>query len=146
MPVIVTTKRFNAGQELNKLTQDVQDTGAVVSFTGLCRNESGSISTLTLECYEEMAKAELEDLERQALARWPLQGSLIIHRYGEMHAGDEIVFVATLSKHRKAAFEAAEFLMDFLKTQAPFWKLEKRGEEAKWVEAKEEDDKARERW
>jgi molybdopterin synthase catalytic subunit len=148
MVVRVQTKSFELGEEVAALTQGRIETGAVVTFTGLCRGKTGAdaISAMTLECYEAMAIAELEALEGQARARWSLDDVLIIHRHGRLTPGEVIVLVVTLSAHRKDAFAAAEFLMDFLKTQAPFWKKEEGPQGESWVAAKEDDDAAKERW
>lgn len=133
----VQTEDFDINDEIAALTEGRSDIGAVVTFTGLVRDV-----TLTLEHYAGMTERELSKLEADANARWSLQGITILHRIGTLHPADNIVLVVTASKHRKDAFEAAEFLMDYLKTRAPFWKRE--GED--WVEAKESDDQAAERW
>tara|TARA_R110000868_G_scaffold163559_2_gene395798 strand:- start:742 stop:1155 length:414 start_codon:yes stop_codon:yes gene_type:complete len=133
----VQTEDFDINDEIAALTEGRSDIGAVVTFTGLVRDV-----TLTLEHYAGMTERELDKLEADANARWQLQGVTIIHRIGTLHPADNIVLVVTASKHRKDAFEAAEFLMDYLKTRAPFWKRE--GDE--WVEAKDSDDTAAERW
>ncbi|QCI63420.1 molybdenum cofactor biosynthesis protein MoaE [Phreatobacter stygius] len=148
MAVRVQRDDFDQGAEVRRLTAGRSDVGAVVTFAGLCRGTTGSetIGAMTLETYEAMALAELSRIEAEARARWPLQDVLIIHRHGRMEPGDNIVLVVTLSVHREAAFQAAEFLMDYLKTRAPFWKFEEKGEGAGWVAAKDEDDSAAERW
>ncbi len=133
----VQTEDFDINDEIAALTEGRSDIGAVVTFTGLVRDV-----TLTLEHYTGMTERELSKLEADANARWQLQGVTILHRIGTLHPGDNIVLVVTASKHRKDAFEAAEFLMDYLKTRAPFWKRE--GET--WVEAKDSDDQAVDRW
>jgi molybdopterin synthase catalytic subunit len=125
------------------------DLGAIVTFTGLVRGEVAGrqLVAMTLEHYAGMTQTELQRIESEAEARWPLAGSLIVHRFGRLLPGDRIVLVATASAHRRAAFEAAEFLMDYLKTSAPFWKKEETvGGSAGWVSASDEDDSARERW
>lgn len=139
---------FDAAAETAALTRGRTDIGAVVAFTGICRDhEAGhGVSALTLEHYPGMAEAEIARHVETARARWPLLGVTVIHRYGRMVPGDNIVLVATASAHRQAAFAAAEFLMDFLKTRAPFWKLEERGAAKAWVEAKGSDDEAAARW
>lgn len=146
MTVKVSRDDFNAGLMIEAMQNKHDDIGAIVTFSGVCRGESGSLSSLTLECYEAMAISELEALELEARSRWALKDCYIHHRYGKMRPKDNIVLVVTLSEHRKDAFEAAEFLMDFLKTQAPFWKLEEGEAKRAWVDAKDEDDAARERW
>jgi len=145
----VQTDDFDSGAEMRSLTQGRDDIGAVVSFTGLVRADSpeGRISAMTLEHYPGMTEGELERIEQDARQRWPLQACLIVHRYGRLTPGENIVLVITASPHRQAAFEAASFLMDFLKTNAPFWKKEELlSGESGWVEAKSADDAALERW
>ena len=139
---------FSAAAEIAALTEGRTDIGAVVSFTGLCRDEGGTLEALELEHYPGMAETQVARVVEEAQARWALQGATVIHRYGRIRAGENIVLVATASAHRSAAFEAAEFLMDFLKTRAPFWKREHRrdGTIGGWVEAKAEDDAAADRW
>lgn len=124
------------------------DVGAVVTFTGICRDESGRLAALELEHYPGMAEAEIGRIAEEATARWPLKALTVIHRYGRLAPGDNIVLVAAASSHRQAAFEAASFVMDFLKTSAPFWKKEHPagGESGRWVEATTEDDAATGRW
>ncbi|MGH6684903.1 MAG: molybdenum cofactor biosynthesis protein MoaE, partial [Pseudolabrys sp.] len=123
---------FDAAAEAKKLTRGRTDVGALVTFTGICRgDEAGEpIAALTLEHYPGMAEAEIERHVQEAKTRWPLMGVTVIHRYGRMTPGEDIVLVVTSSSHREAAFAAAEFLMDFLKTRAPFWKREERGDES----------------
>jgi molybdopterin synthase catalytic subunit len=139
---------FDAAAEAKKLTGGRTDVGALVTFTGICRgDEAGQpIAALTLEHYPGMAEAEIERHVEEAKTRWPLLGVTVIHRYGRIQPGEDIVLVATASSHREAAFAAAEFQMDFLKTRAPFWKqIEKTGGKV-WVEAKQSDDAAAGRW
>jgi molybdopterin synthase catalytic subunit len=121
---------------------------AVVTFTGLCRSEGGELAALELEHYPGMAEAEIERTARAAIERWPLLGLTAIHRHGHIEPGEPIVLVITTSSHRLAAFEAAEFLMDFLKTRAPFWKKEEKrdGTSGAWVDARDHDDSAAARW
>ncbi len=145
----VQTQDFDIGTELRELTRGLDDIGAAVTFTGMVRSGSGpgAIDAMTLEHYPGMTEKELQRIENEALARWPLQGSLIVHRYGRLLPGDTIVLVITLSKHRQAAFEAASFLMDFLKTHAPFWKKEELAHGASaWVQPKDIDNAAEKRW
>jgi molybdopterin synthase catalytic subunit len=139
---------FDAAAEVAALSRGRTDIGAVVTFTGICRSGEGkdAISALTLEHYPGMAEEEIARHAQEALARWPLQGLTIIHRYGRLEPGENIMMVATASAHRAAAFEAAEFLMDYLKTAAPFWKSEERAAGNTWVEARSEDDQAAARW
>ena len=130
---------FDTAAELRKLEQGRTDIGAIVTFTGLCRDENGTLSALELEHYPGMAEAEIKRIAQQAIVRWPITALTIIHRYG---------LVAAASSHRHAAFEAASFLMDYMKTDAPFWKREHLadGSVGGWVASKEEDEKSRERW
>jgi molybdopterin synthase catalytic subunit len=139
---------FDVAAEAALLTRGRIDVGAVVTFTGICRgDENGEpIAALTLEHYPGMAEAEIRRHVAQAEHRWPLLGLTVIHRHGRIVPGEDIVLVVTASSHRQAAFEAAEFLMDYLKTRAPFWKQVERAGQARWVEAKSSDDTAAERW
>lgn len=139
---------FNIAHEIARLSEGRTDIGAVVSFTGICRGSEGGdeIAALTLEHYPGMAEAEIRRHAEDALSRWPLQGLTIIHRFGRITPGQNIVLVVTASSHRQAAFEAAEFLMDYLKTSAPFWKREESAEGTAWVEARGHDDLAAARW
>lgn len=139
---------FDAAAEAARLTRGRTDIGALVTFTGICRNHEGGhdVSAMTLEHYPGMAEDEIARHVEEARTRWPLMGVTVIHRYGRMQPGDNIVLVVTASAHRQAAFEAASFLMDYLKTRAPFWKLEERPDGMSWVEAKASDDSAAERW
>ena len=134
---------FDVGAEVTAL--DAEDTGAVATFTGKVRKE-GDLVALTLEHYPDMTEREIGRIVKDAEARWPLMGVTIIHRVGPLLPGDKIVLVAVAAKHRGAAFEACEFLMDYLKTRAPFWKEEERSGGKHWVEARHSDDKAAERW
>jgi molybdopterin synthase catalytic subunit len=136
---------FDAGSESAALAADNAQAGAVVAFTGIVRSDDG-LSSLALEHYPGMTEREIAHHVREAEQRWPLLGVTIIHRIGRLCPGENIVFVATASPHRRAAFEAAEFLVDYLKTRAPFWKEEQRGADTKWVEARESDERATARW
>ena len=148
MTVRLQTDAVDVAAETAALTQGRTDVGAVVTFTGVCRGtEVGEpIAALALEHYPEMAQAEIEAHVAEAQQRWPLLGATVIHRYGRITPGEVIVLVATASSHRQAAFAAAEFLMDYLKARAPFWKQVERAGQATWVEAKATDDAAVERW
>jgi molybdopterin synthase catalytic subunit len=148
MTVRLQREMFDAAAESAALTHGRTDIGAVVTFTGICRgSEAGvPVAALTLEHYPGMAEEEIGRHTAEAERRWPLLGVTVIHRYGRIEPGEQIVLVVTASSHRQAAFEAAEFLMDYLKTQAPFWKREERADSAHWVEAKAVDDVAAERW
>jgi molybdopterin synthase catalytic subunit len=144
----VQAEDFNLGKEMDSLVAARKDIGAVVSFVGKVRDLEGadSLSAMTLEHYPGMTEKMLADIEGQANQRWNLQETLIIHRYGKLEPGEQIVLVITASAHREAAFEACAFLMDWLKTKAPFWKLEESSQGRNWVEAKEADDEAAARW
>ena len=139
---------FDVAAEVERMTRGRTDVGAVVTFTGLCRaDENGRpIAALTLEHYPGMAEAEIARHVEEASARWPLMGVTVVHRYGRIEPGEVIVLVATASSHREAAFAAASFLMDYLKTRAPFWKQVEAAGGTTWVEAKTADDAAAERW
>ena len=144
----VQAEDFDPGKELEQLTEGNNAIGGVCSFIGLVRDfaDGDSISSMTLEHYPGMTEKQLEAIEAEAHERWPLDGTIIIHRYGKLDAGDRIVFVAAASAHREAAFEACRFLMDWLKTKAPFWKKESGEAGDQWVDAKDSDDEATERW
>src|SRR5688572_21254651 len=150
MPNTIRLQRedFDPAAEAAALTRGRTDMGAVVTFTGICRGaESGApIAALTLEHYPGMAEAEIARHVDEANARWPLLGVTVVHRYGRITPGENIVLVVTASSHREAAFAAAEFLMDFLKTRAPFWKQVESAVGTSWVEAKDTDDAAADRW
>jgi molybdopterin synthase catalytic subunit len=139
---------FDVAAETARMTRGRTDIGAVVTFTGLCRaDENGEpIAALTLEHYPGMAEAEIARHVEEARTRWPLLGVTVIHRYGRIVPGEIIVLVATVSSHREAAFAAASFLMDYLKTRAPFWKQVEKATGPAWVNAKATDDAAAERW
>ncbi len=139
---------FDIAREIAAMTAGRTDIGAVVSFSGICRGTEGNapIAALTLEHYPEMAEAEIKRHADEAISRWPLQGLTVIHRVGRIMPGENIVLVVTASQHRQAAFEAAEFLMDYLKTSAPFWKREEGASGANWVAARSHDDDAVARW
>ena len=139
---------FDIGAEIAALTQGRTDIGAVAAFTGICRadNEGQRIEAMTLEHYSGMAEAEIARHLEEADKRWPLLGVTVIHRYGRLVPGENVVLVVTASSHREAAFAAAEFLMDYLKTRAPFWKKEERAGSADWVEARQTDNAAAARW
>jgi molybdopterin synthase catalytic subunit len=147
MAIRITTDSFDPGTETNIFLQASAGAGAAVTFTGLVRSDPRDpITTLTLDCYPELAGTQLSEIEAQAIARFGLMRATIIHRYGTLKPGEPIVQVMTLAMHRKAAFDGAEFLMDFLKTDAPFWKKETGANGEHWVEAKAADDRAKARW
>jgi molybdopterin synthase catalytic subunit len=139
---------FDIAREIAALTKSRTDIGAVVTFSGICRgSESGEpIAALTLEHYPGMAEAEIARHAETAMSRWPLNGLTVIHRVGRIAPGENIVLVVTASTHRQAAFEAAEFMMDYLKANAPFWKREEKPAGTSWVEARDHDDAAAFRW
>jgi molybdopterin synthase catalytic subunit len=139
---------FDIGGEVAALTRGRTDIGAVVTFSGICRGREGdeAIAALTLEHYPGMAEAEIARHAETAMSRWPLTGLTVVHRVGRIAAGENIVLVLTASAHRQAAFQAAEFLMDYLKANAPFWKREEKPTGASWVDAHSHDDDAAARW
>jgi molybdopterin synthase catalytic subunit len=144
----VQAEDFDATAEAEALTRGRSDIGAMVSFVGFCRDEGGALSRLEIEHYSGMAEAEIARVADEAEARWPLLGVAIIHRFGDILPGQQIVLVVTASAHRGAAFQAADFLMDYLKTRAPFWKRAHRSDGAvvDWIEAKSTDESAAARW
>lgn len=143
----VQAEDFDMGTEIAKLSANNFDIGAVCAFLGLVRDMTdGTLQSLTLEHYPSMTKKELLKIEQEARARWSLSECLIVHRYGTLTRGDQIVLVATASQHREVAFESCQFLMDFLKTRAPFWKLENTNKGEKWVAARASDSSATARW
>ena len=146
--ITIRAEDFDQAAEIAALTESRTDVGAVATFTGICRSENGALTALELEHYPGMAEAEIARMAEEATSRWPLLGLTVIHRHGKIEAGGNIVLVVTTSSHRAAAFAAAEFLMDYLKTRAPFWKKEHfaDGRTGGWVEAKDIDDTAAERW
>ncbi len=149
MPVVrVQPEDFDVGRELEALTRGRHEVGAVASFVGLVRdaNDGSSVSGMTLEHYPGMTERALEEICAQAHARWQLAETLVIHRVGPLVPGDRIVLVGVAGAHRGEAFEACEFIMDFLKTRAPFWKKENTPEGGRWVDARVTDDAAAERW
>lgn len=148
MAVRVQREDFDVGAALAELTDGRRDIGGVASFVGLVRDVSGDaqVRSMTLEHYPGMTESMLARIEAEAKARWPLDGTLIIHRYGRLEPGERIVLVATASAHRRHALEACEFLIDWLKTKAPFWKLEDTGDGERWVAATASDDDAAARW
>ncbi len=144
----VQREDFDPARETQALVEGKHQIGGVVSFVGLVREvaSGGAISAMTLEHYPGMTERKLAEIEAEAHARWPLAASLIIHRYGRLEPGERIVLVATASAHRDAAFEACRFLVDWLKTKAPFWKLEETPQGERWVEARAEDDRTAQGW
>ena len=144
MSIRIQPEDFDLGAEFNALKKS-PGAGAVVTFTGIVRG-GGALLSMTLEHYPGMTEREIARHVNEAEARWPLLGVTIIHRIGKLAPGENIVLVAVASKHREAAFEAAQFLMDYLKARAPFWKFEERAGDQRWVEARENDEMAARRW
>ena len=142
----VQQEDFDVGAELEALSAGNTQVGGVACFVGLVREMGGADSAMTLEHYPGMTERKLSEIEAEARERWPLDACLVIHRHGRLEPGERIVMVATASAHRRAALEACEFLIDWLKTKAPFWKLEESADGGRWVEARDSDDHAAERW
>jgi len=144
----IQAEDFDISAEISQLSEGRGDIGAVVTFSGLCRDESGTLAALELEHYPGMAEAEIKHFAEQAIERWDLCGLIAIHRYGKIKPGENIVLVIAASSHRQAAFDGANFLMDFLKTHAPFWKKEhlNDGSAGEWVAAKDADEDALSKW
>ncbi len=141
----VQREDFDAGREIEAVTRGKTGIGGVVTFIGTVRDDGG-VRSMTLEHYPGMTEQELEAIEAEASKRWKLEASLIVHRYGKLLPGERIVLVVTAAPHRADAFAANEFLVDWLKTKAPFWKLEETAQGERWVEAQASDDKAAKRW
>jgi len=148
MTIRIQEADFDIAREISALTKGRTDIGAVVSFSGVCRGseDDQTVSALTLEHYPGMAEAEITRHAQTAMSRWPLTGLTVIHRVGRISPGENIVLVLTASRHRQAAFQAAEFLMDYLKANAPFWKREETAAGTAWVDARSHDDAAAARW
>lgn len=146
--ISVQADDFVIENEISQIKRGRANIGAVIAFTGLCRNEGGRLAALELEHYPGMAEAQIAKIAETAIKRWPLLGLTIIHRFGKITPGENIVLVIAASAHRSEAFEAAGFIMDFLKTEAPFWKKEHlvSGDDGKWVSANNKDEKAKGRW
>jgi molybdopterin synthase catalytic subunit len=144
----IQTEDFDAGAEIAKLRAGNPKVGAIASFVGVCRdvNDGGSVATMTLEHYPGMTEKALAKIVDEAIARWRISDVTVVHRVGELKPTDQIVLVVVSSGHRGDAFAACEFLMDYLKTRAPFWKKEQTPEGARWVEARTSDDDAARRW
>ncbi len=148
MKIHVQDYDFDISSEIKELREGRTDVGAIVTFTGLVRDFHGDhkVNTMTLEHFPGMAEKQLENICKEAEKRWPLQGITVIHRFGTLSPSDQIVLVITLSAHRGAAFHAAEFIMDWLKTNAPFWKKEETAKGSHWVDAKETDSQKCKKW
>ncbi|MBV7377351.1 molybdenum cofactor biosynthesis protein MoaE [Maritimibacter dapengensis] len=145
MDIRVQTEPFSVGDVLDGFGKGSHDIGAVVSFTGIVR-DTGGLTRMVIEHYPGMTERAINEIASEAMERWSLADCLVIHRHGTLVPGDQIMMVATASRHRAAAFEAAEFLMDYLKSRAPFWKKEFGPDGAEWVAAKDEDEDALSRW
>lgn len=146
MRILVQEDRFDFGAEAEAFASGRTDAGAIVTFTGVVRDVSDGLSVMEIEHYPGMTEKALGDIAAQAKKRWALEDVLVIHRYGTLEPGEMIMMVATAARHRKDAFEAAEFLMDYLKSRAPFWKREVTKAGANWVESKSDDEAALDRW
>ena len=146
MSVRVQSQPFDMGVEVAAFTARVSGAGAVVTFSGLVRDDDGRLSAMEIEHYPAMTEKALSAIRDEAMTRWSLSDAMIIHRHGRLLPGDQIMMVATAARHRSAAFEAAEFLMDYLKSRAPFWKKEHGQDGAEWVAAKDEDEALLDRW
>ena len=146
MSVRVQSEPFDMGAEVDAFTASVPGAGAVVTFSGLVRDEGGTLTAMEIEHYPGMTERALEKIRAEAVERWSLNDAMIVHRYGPMKPGDQIMMVATAARHRTDAFAAAEFLMDYLKSRAPFWKKEFGADGEGWVAAKDEDEAALDRW
>jgi molybdopterin synthase catalytic subunit len=148
MPVRIQTRDFDAGAEIAALRRGNLKIGAVASFIGVCRDSSGgdAVTKMTLEHYPGMTDKALENIVAEAQRRWDVMEALVVHRVGELEPGEQIVLVVVTGAHRGEAFAACEFIMDYLKTRAPFWKKEETPQGARWVEARASDDEAAQRW
>ncbi|EBA10507.1 molybdenum cofactor biosynthesis protein MoaE [Sagittula stellata] len=146
MRIVVQDAPFDFGAEAAGFAAGRHDMGAIVTFTGVVRDVDGGLNAMEIEHYPGMTEKALEKIAAEAMDRWSLGDALVIHRYGRMEAGEQIMMVATAARHRKDAFEAAEYLMDYLKSRAPFWKKEFVGDETGWVAARDEDEAALDRW
>ena len=147
MRILVQSQPFDVGAETAQFAQGHVNVGALVTFTGIVRNnDAGTMTSMQIEHYPGMTEKALTEIATEAQARWDLQDVLVIHRHGDLVPGEMIMMVATAARHRRAAFEAADFLMDYLKSRAPFWKREITSEGAEWVAAKEDDEEALKRW
>lgn len=146
MRIEVQSDPFDAGAELNTFSASLGGMGAVVSFTGIVRDVGGTLGAMEIEHYPGMTEKAIAGIAVEAQTRWDLGDVLVIHRYGTLRAGEPIMMVATAAPHRKHAFEAAEYLMDYLKSRAPFWKKEVTADGTEWVASKDEDEAALERW
>ena len=146
--IVVQSEDFDMGSEVEKIRTLSSSIGGIVAFCGLCRSEGGRLSALEIEHYPGMAEKRIKEIVDNAASRWSLNGATVIHRFGTIKVGEQIVLVVTASPHRREAFDAANFIMDFLKTEAPFWKKEHLvdGTPQNWVEAKDADLHTQEKW
>ena len=146
MRVVVQSEPFDLGHETTAFASAQSASGAVVTFSGIVRDVTGGLQAMEIEHYPGMTERALTEIAQQATDSWSLEDALVIHRHGTLTVGEQIMMVATAARHRKDAFEAAEFLMDYLKSRAPFWKREVTGDGADWVAARDEDEDALKRW
>jgi len=146
MSVRVQSEPFDMGAEVDAFTTRVAGAGAVVTFSGLVRDDGGTLAAMEIEHYPGMIEKALETIRAKAMDRWSLADAMIIHRFGSLRPGEQIMMVATAARHRADAFKAADFLMDYLKSRAPFWKKEVGKDGAEWVAAKDQDESALSRW
>ncbi len=146
MTVSIQSTPFDMGAEVRRFAESVSGAGAVVTFSGLVRDDDGKLTAMEIEHYPAMTEKAVEKIRKEAMDRWSLLGAVVIHRYGQLEPGEQIMMVATAARHRADAFMAAEFLMDYLKSRAPFWKKEIGPDGEKWVAARDEDEDALARW
>ena len=147
MLILIQEHPFDPGKEAQNFAERQDNAGAIVAFTGIVRNTSArDLETLAIEHYPAMTEKAISDIAQRAIDRWSLQDALVLHRYGNLAPGEGIMMVATAAAHRRDAFAAADFLMDYLKSRAPFWKKEITASGANWVEAKDSDEQALRRW
>ncbi|MDE0006518.1 MAG: molybdenum cofactor biosynthesis protein MoaE [Rhodospirillaceae bacterium] len=146
MTVSIQSSPFDMGAEVRRFANSVPGAGAIVTFSGLVRDDGGKLTTMEIEHYPAMTERAVEAIRMEATERWALLGAVVVHRYGRLEPGEQIMMVATAARHRADAFAAAEFLMDYLKSRAPFWKKEIGPDGEKWVAARDEDEVALGRW
>ncbi|MDE0347174.1 MAG: molybdenum cofactor biosynthesis protein MoaE [Boseongicola sp.] len=146
MTVSIQSSAFDMGAEVRRFANSVSGAGAIVTFSGLVRDDGGKLAAMEIEHYPAMTERAVEAIRMEAMERWALLGAVIVHRYGRLEPGEQIMMVATAARHRADAFAAAEFLMDYLKSRAPFWKKEFGPDGEKWVAARDEDEEALARW
>ena len=146
MTVSIQSSAFDIGAEVRRFASSVSGAGAIVTFSGLVRDDGGKLAAMEIEHYPAMTERAVEAIRMEAMERWALLGAVIVHRYGRLEPGEQIMMVATAARHRADAFAAAEFLMDYLKSRAPFWKKEFGPDGEKWVAARDEDEEALARW